>query len=44
MIEEYPKSKLVPEARQRIEELDRLMNSRVSSPPTSGKVSKNETR
>ncbi len=45
MIEEYPKSKLVPEAQQRIEELDRLVNTRVSSPPpTSGKEAANEGR
>jgi len=39
MIEEYPKSKLVPEAQKRIEELDLLVNPRLSSPPTHGKDS-----
>jgi len=39
MIEEYPKSELVPEAQKRIDELERLVNSRVSSPPTTGKGS-----
>ena len=32
MIEEYPKSKLVPEAQKRIEKLDLLVNARISSP------------
>ena len=40
MIEEYPKSKLVPEAQKRIEELDLLVNPRVSTPPVTGKGSK----
>ena len=44
MVEEYPRSELVPEAQKRIGELEQLVNTRVSSPTATEGGTKDDTR